>query len=217
MPRWREKQRNLPVGEKVELLGQVILETRKLGSIKKACNTSGRFRHVAFLVLTTLALVASQERARAEMLPLGRSWHFLRIDQPCSLTNKGTKLTVFNIVNPKTGRWELVWGAQFWRDSWVGDYLRFDGNSDDVHNGGKLRILQPVTIAIVVFGDGQTEVEIDKLPAVHITRKTGPAQDTKPDEVLQPRTSGTETGAESTEGKKVRGSTSPTAEGKPHR
>jgi hypothetical protein len=40
MPRWREKQRSLPIGEKVALLGQVILETRKLEAIKKACKPS---------------------------------------------------------------------------------------------------------------------------------------------------------------------------------
>ena len=43
MPRWREKQRNLPVGEKVALLGQVILETRKLEAFKKACKPSATF------------------------------------------------------------------------------------------------------------------------------------------------------------------------------
>lgn len=40
MPRWREKQRSLPIGEKVALLGQTILETRKLEAIKKACKPS---------------------------------------------------------------------------------------------------------------------------------------------------------------------------------
>ncbi|MCW1916147.1 hypothetical protein OJ996_21335 [Luteolibacter sp. GHJ8] len=40
MPRWREKQRKMPVGEKVALLGQVILETRKLEVIKKAWKQS---------------------------------------------------------------------------------------------------------------------------------------------------------------------------------
>lgn len=35
MPRWREKQRNLPVGQKVELLGRIILETRRLEAVKK--------------------------------------------------------------------------------------------------------------------------------------------------------------------------------------
>ena len=40
MPRWREKQRALPIGEKVALLGQVILETRKLEAINKACKPS---------------------------------------------------------------------------------------------------------------------------------------------------------------------------------
>ena len=40
MPRWREKQRTLPIGEKVALLGRVILETRELEAIKKACKPS---------------------------------------------------------------------------------------------------------------------------------------------------------------------------------
>jgi len=40
MPRWREKQRKMPAGEKVALLGQVILETRKLEVIKKAWKQS---------------------------------------------------------------------------------------------------------------------------------------------------------------------------------
>jgi len=32
---WRQKQRNLPIGEKVELLGQTILETLELEKIKR--------------------------------------------------------------------------------------------------------------------------------------------------------------------------------------
>ncbi len=35
MPAWRDKQRNLSVGEKVELLGHFIRETRQLELIKK--------------------------------------------------------------------------------------------------------------------------------------------------------------------------------------
>ena len=34
-PRWREAQMNLPIGAKVALLGQVILETMELEKIKK--------------------------------------------------------------------------------------------------------------------------------------------------------------------------------------
>lgn len=37
MPRWRAKQRALPVREKIGLLGQVIIETRHLESVKKSC------------------------------------------------------------------------------------------------------------------------------------------------------------------------------------
>jgi hypothetical protein len=33
--RWRQKQRNLPIGEKVALLGQTILETLELEKIKR--------------------------------------------------------------------------------------------------------------------------------------------------------------------------------------
>ncbi|MGL4401570.1 MAG: hypothetical protein ACRCXD_17040 [Luteolibacter sp.] len=40
MPRWREKQRSLPIQEKVALIGQLILETRQLESLKKACKPS---------------------------------------------------------------------------------------------------------------------------------------------------------------------------------
>lgn len=40
MPRWREKQRSLPLAEKVALIGQMIQETRKLEAIKKACKPS---------------------------------------------------------------------------------------------------------------------------------------------------------------------------------
>jgi hypothetical protein len=40
MPRWREKQRCLPLAEKVERIGQMIQETRKLEAIKKACKPS---------------------------------------------------------------------------------------------------------------------------------------------------------------------------------
>ena len=34
-PRWRESQRKLPIADKVELLGQIILETLELEKIKK--------------------------------------------------------------------------------------------------------------------------------------------------------------------------------------
>lgn len=34
-PRWRETQRKLPIGAKVTLLGQIILETLELEKIKK--------------------------------------------------------------------------------------------------------------------------------------------------------------------------------------
>ena len=40
MPRWRERQRVLPLAEKVELIDRMILETRELESIKKACKLS---------------------------------------------------------------------------------------------------------------------------------------------------------------------------------
>lgn len=40
MPRWREKQRSLPVGEKVELIGKFIQETRQLELLKKSCKPS---------------------------------------------------------------------------------------------------------------------------------------------------------------------------------
>ena len=33
--KWREKQRNLPIGEKVAFLGQTILETLELEKIKR--------------------------------------------------------------------------------------------------------------------------------------------------------------------------------------
>lgn len=126
--------------------------------------------------------------ASAEVIELGPYWHFLRFDGPCTLTNQGTKITVFNIVNPKTGRWELVWGEFYWDETWVRDYLRFEGRSDDVHK--TLRILKPVTIAVVMFGEGKTEVEVDKAPAVNIRRETGPRKGTRPDDILQPRIAG---------------------------
>jgi hypothetical protein len=40
MPRWRERQGSLPLAEKVELIGRMILETRELEAIKKACKPS---------------------------------------------------------------------------------------------------------------------------------------------------------------------------------
>ncbi len=35
MPQWRAKQRNLPVGEKIDLLGKTIQETLAMERIKK--------------------------------------------------------------------------------------------------------------------------------------------------------------------------------------
>jgi hypothetical protein len=40
MPLWRKKQRNLPVSEKIELLGRLIQETRQFEAIKKLCKPS---------------------------------------------------------------------------------------------------------------------------------------------------------------------------------
>ena len=40
MPNWREKQRSLPIGEKIELIGRFIQETRKLELVKKSCKPS---------------------------------------------------------------------------------------------------------------------------------------------------------------------------------
>ena len=40
MPAWRETQRNLPVGQKIELIGRFIQETRQLEAIKKSCKPS---------------------------------------------------------------------------------------------------------------------------------------------------------------------------------
>jgi hypothetical protein len=40
MPRWRAKQRAMPIGEKLDLIGKFILETRRLEQLKKACKPS---------------------------------------------------------------------------------------------------------------------------------------------------------------------------------
>jgi hypothetical protein len=40
MPNWRDKQRSLPIGEKIELIGRFIQETRQLELIKKSCKPS---------------------------------------------------------------------------------------------------------------------------------------------------------------------------------
>lgn len=137
-----------------------------------------------------LVVLALPMSVSAELLRLGPSYHFFRFDEPCTLTNQGTKITVEFIVNPETGRWERVWGDSYWDESWVKDYLRFEGRSDDVHNGGTVQILKPVTIAVVVFGFGKTEVEAGKTPAVDIRRKTGPTTNKRPDDILQPRVAG---------------------------
>jgi len=40
LPRWRDKQRSLPVGKKIELIGRFIQETRQLVLVKKSCKLS---------------------------------------------------------------------------------------------------------------------------------------------------------------------------------
>lgn len=40
MPKWRERQRSLPTGEKLELIGRFILETRQLERLKRSCKQS---------------------------------------------------------------------------------------------------------------------------------------------------------------------------------
>ncbi|MEI6673878.1 MAG: hypothetical protein WCO57_01740 [Verrucomicrobiota bacterium] len=37
VPKWRDKQRLLPMSEKVELIGRFIQETRQLELVKKSC------------------------------------------------------------------------------------------------------------------------------------------------------------------------------------
>jgi hypothetical protein len=40
MPAWRKRQQNLPVAEKIELIGRFIQETRQFEIIKKRCKRS---------------------------------------------------------------------------------------------------------------------------------------------------------------------------------
>jgi hypothetical protein len=40
MPRWRERQRTLPLREKVHLIGRLIQETRQFEAIKKTWKPS---------------------------------------------------------------------------------------------------------------------------------------------------------------------------------
>lgn len=40
MPNWRQRMRELPIGEKIEIVGRFILETRQLEHVKKACKPS---------------------------------------------------------------------------------------------------------------------------------------------------------------------------------
>jgi hypothetical protein len=40
MPNWRQRMRSMPIGEKVELIGRFILETRQLEQVKKSCKPS---------------------------------------------------------------------------------------------------------------------------------------------------------------------------------
>ena len=166
-------------------MNDLALERPELTRIQHRMTGSSIFRLAFGLVALALPMSAS-----AELLRLGRSWHFLRFDEPCTLTNQGTKITVGYIVNPETGRWEQVWGGPFWDETWVKDYLRFEGRSDNVHNGGTVQILKPVTIALVMFGEGKTEAEVERAPAVNIRRKTGPTTNKRPDDILQPRVAG---------------------------
>lgn len=139
----------------------------------------------AFTALVTALLLGSI--CGAEELHLGASWHFFRIDQPCTIKNKGSKIIVESIVNPKTGRWEYVWGDEPREKTWMREYLVLEDISDQIHNGGTLRILKPVSIAFVNFKEGELDIEIDHKPAVHLTRKSGPTTGKKPDPILQPR------------------------------
>ncbi len=143
------------------------------------------------ILSTTLAVLLTQVLlvllCSADSLHLAASWHFFRVDQPCTIKNKGSKIIVGNIVNPTTGLWERVWGDEPREKTWMRDYLVLDDISDNIHNGGTLRILKPVSIAFVNFKGGELDIEIDHKPAVHITRKSGPITGKKPDLILQPR------------------------------
>ena len=40
MPRWREKQHLLPYPLKIQMIGEMIQETRRMERLKKSCNLS---------------------------------------------------------------------------------------------------------------------------------------------------------------------------------
>ena len=40
LTQWRDKQRTLPVAQKIELIGRFIQETRQLELVKKSCKLS---------------------------------------------------------------------------------------------------------------------------------------------------------------------------------
>lgn len=98
----------------------------------------------------------------------------MKIERPTTITNHGTKMIVEFIVNPQTGRWEAVWGDKPWNQTWIRDYLKFEGDSDNVHNGESLKILKPVTVAFEMFGHGETTVEVDHGPTNHVALQEAP-------------------------------------------
>lgn len=135
--------------------------------------------------LCSIALcVSSNTTAFAAELQLARGWHLMRFDAPTVLRNKGTKITVEFVVNPTSRRWERVWGGKPWDKTWIAEFLKFDGQSDDVHNGGSLQILKPISVALVIFGDGMTVIDTKVLPVSHIVKKEGPKKDALAEEVL---------------------------------
>jgi hypothetical protein len=99
----------------------------------------------------------------------GPGWHICHFDAPSVLLNKGSIIDVTYISNPATGKWiETV------KAPWSHEYLDFENKGDEVHNGLKLIILKPVTIAFTNFKGGPLLVSYSKPPVSHTVQKNPP-------------------------------------------
>lgn len=95
----------------------------------------------------------------------------LRFDGPSKIENTGSKIIAGHILNPKTNRWELVWGDKPWQKTWISQYLRFEGSGDNIHAGETLIILQPVTISMISIKGGEIRFTASRPPIFQLARE----------------------------------------------
>ncbi len=137
---------------------------------------------ISYLLFCPRILIcADDNNVSLKNISLGFGWKQVEFDRPTYLINEGSKITIEYIKNPATGFWEKVWGndneaGKTLRKKWIDDYLEIEGPGDDVHSGAFVRVLKPVTIAVIGLRGDKSEIlfKISHTPINIIQLKSPP-------------------------------------------